>query len=435
MSSLDRIGCGIRDGIPLAVADRARADDDFERPPIEYSKSRPNTPIERLQKKIDAGKLELAFHGERGYLPAVLDALGVAKSSQVLVFSKTSMQRHRIGPWAPRALYFTDDLYVGYCRAGQVLEISAVDPQLGAVFYTLDQEKSLRPKFVRKTDACMLCHASSSTRNVPGLTLRSIFPDKSGEAILAMGSVRVDQSTPFDRRWGGWYVTGIHGKQAHLGNVTIVNHGGREPRAEALAGQNVTDLTHRFDTSAYLTPHSDIVALMVLEHQGEGHNLIARAGIQTRLAEYSQAQLNKELGRAADFYSEATQSRIRSVGEPLVRYLLFSEEAKLTDKIAGTSTFAADFAKRGPRDRQGRSLRDFDLEHCLFKYPCSYLVYSDAFAQLPATMKDYVLRQIHLVLTNRNSAREFDHLSRDDRQAILEILRETKPDLPDYWRR
>jgi hypothetical protein len=281
----------------------------------------------------------------------------------------------------------------------------------------------------------MLCHASSQTRNVPGQTVRSVFPDRSGEAILSMGSVRVDQATPFERRWGGWYVTGTHGKQSHLGNVTITNHGGREPAATDLKGQNVTDLTHRFDTSAYLTPHSDIVALMVLEHQGEGHNLIARAGIQTRLAEYGQTQLNKELGRAPDFYSEATYRRIKSVGDPLVRYLLFSEEAKLTDKVEGTSTFAADFAKRGPRDKAGRSLRDFDLEHRLFKYPCSYLIYSDAFAQLPATMKDYVLRQIHLVLTNRCSDRAFDHISQGDRQAIFEILQGTMPDLPDYWRK
>jgi hypothetical protein len=417
------------------LAGQVRADDDFEHAPIAYSKTKPNTKIDALQKKIDDGTVELAFDGEKGYLPAVLDALGISRSSQVLVFSKTSLQRHKISPWSPRALYFDDDVYIGYCRSGQVLEVSAVDPRLGTVFYTLDQDEAYRPRFIRQTESCMLCHASSQTRNVPGQTIRSVFPDKGGEAILSMGSVRVDQATPFERRWGGWYVTGTHGKQAHLGNVTVANHGGREPRAEDLAGQNITDLTHRFDTSAYLSPHSDIVALMVLEHQGEGHNLIARAGIQTRLAEYSQAQLNKELGRAPDFYSESTFRRVRSVGDPLVRYLLFADEAKLTDRITGTSTFAADFAKRGPRDKAGRSLRDFDLEHRLFKYPCSYLVYSDAFQQLPATMKDYVLRQIHLVLTNRHPGREYDHLSRDDRQATLEILRDTMPDLPEYWRK
>jgi hypothetical protein len=208
------------------------ADDDFERPPINYSKATPNNSIERLQKKIDAGKLHLPFHPERGYLSAVLDALQVPQSSQVLVFSKTSLQRHRISPHSPRAIYFSDDLYVGFCRVGQVLEISAVDPQLGAVFYTLEQQEMDRPKFARQTDACMLCHASSQTKNVPGHIIRSVFPDRGGEAILSLGTIRVDQATALDRRWGGWYVTGTHGKQMHLGNLIVKNRNDRETIAK-----------------------------------------------------------------------------------------------------------------------------------------------------------------------------------------------------------
>jgi|ERR1022692_253011 hypothetical protein len=187
----------------LAIPAVVDADDDFERPPINYSKAKPNNPIERLQEKINAGKLDLAFHAERGYLSAVLNALQVPQSSQVLVFSKTSLQRHRISPSSPRAIYFSDDLYIGFCRVGQVLEISAVDPQLGAVFYTFDQQEVDRPKFARQTDACMLCHASSQTKNVPGHIIRSVFPDRGGEAILSLGTVRVDQTTAIDRRWGG----------------------------------------------------------------------------------------------------------------------------------------------------------------------------------------------------------------------------------------
>lgn len=417
-----------------AIAGAARADDDFERPPINYSKSMPNNSIERLQKKIDAGALSMSFHPERGYLSAVLKSLGVPESSQVLVFSKTSLQRQRIAPWSPRAIYFSDDLYIGFCRAGQVLEVSAVDPQLGAVFYTLDQEEVDVPKFKRQTDACILCHASSQTKNIPGHVLRSVFPDRGGDPVLSLGSVRVDQTTPLDRRWGGWFVTGTHGKQRHIGNLTVNSGANRENVGAKGEGSNVTELRNYFDTSKYLTPHSDIVALMVLEHQAEAQNLITRANLQTRLAEFDQAALNKELGRAPDYYSETLARRIKSFGDPLVRYLLFSEEAKSTDKIVGTSTFAEDFAKKGPRDKKGRSLREFDLEHRLFKYPCSYLVYSEAFAHLPASMKDYVYRQLHLVLTNRHYGGGFGHLSTEDRQAILEILRDTKPDLPDYWR-
>lgn len=415
-----------------AIVPELKADDDFERPPINYSKAKPNNRVERLQQQIDAGKLPMPFHPERGYLSAVLGALDVPESSQVLVFSKTSLQRHRISPWTPRAIYFSDDVYVGFCRVGQVLEISAVDPQLGAVFYTLDQEEAKQPKFVRQTDACMLCHASSQTRNVPGHTIRSVFPERGGEPILAMGTTRVDQSTPIERRWGGWFVTGKHGKQVHLGNLMVKNRNDREA-IKNLEGQNITDLKSFFDTSKYVSPHSDIVALMVLEHQAEAQNLLARASIQTRLALHQQATLNKELGQAPDAYSETTARRIRSVGEPLVRYLLFSEEAKLTDKIQGTSSFAADFVKQGPRDRKGRSLREFDLERRIFKYPCSYLIYSEQFEQLPAPMKDYVYQQMYDVLSDRHYGGGFGHLGADDRQAILEILRDTKKDLPDYW--
>lgn len=413
----------------------ANADDDFERPPINYSKAKPSNPIERLQEKIDGGKLQLPFHAERGYLSSVLNALQVPESSQVLVFSKTSLQRHRISPHAPRAIYFSDDLYIGFCRVGQVLEFSAVDPQLGAVFYTLEQQEADRPKFTRQTDACMLCHASSQTKNVPGHIIRSVFPDRGGEAILSMGTLRVDQATAIDRRWGGWYVTGTHGKQTHLGNLIVKNRNDRDTITKNPEGQNITDLKSFFDTSKYLTPHSDIAALMVMEHQAEAQNLLARASIQTRLALHDQTMLNKELGRAPDYSSETKDRRIRSVGEPLVRYLLFSEEAKLTDKIQGTSTFAVDFARKGPFDKKGRSLREFDLQRRLFKYPCSYLIYSESFEQLPKEMKDFVYQQMHDVLTDRHYGGGFSHLNAGDRRAILEILRDTKKDLPDYWRK
>jgi hypothetical protein len=409
--------------------------DDFERAPIHYSKTKPNNAITRLQSALNDETLDLPFHRELGYLPAVLKALDIPKSSQTLVFSKTSLQRNRISPKMPRAIYFNDDVYVGFCKSGQVLEISAADPQLGAVFYTLEQQPTVFPRFKRENDSCMLCHASSQTRSVPGHTIRSVFTDRYGDPVLSLGTHRVDQTTPFEQRWGGWYVTGTHGKQTHLGNLLVTNRNDRDAIAKNPTGQNVTKLDTLFDTSAYLTPHSDIVALMVLEHQTEMHNLITRAGMQTRLALHDQMLLNKELGRTADYHSDTTTRRIRSVGEPLVRYMLFAGEAKLTEKIAGTSTFTEDFAKRGPRDSKGRSLREFDLERRIFKYPCSYLIYSDAFAQLPSEMKEFVYQRLHEVLTDRDYTLHATHLTAADRQAMLEILCETKKDLPEYWRK
>lgn len=407
--------------------------DEFERAPINYSAARPVNAITRLQERLDAGQARLTFDPEQGYLRSLLKELGVPESSQVLVFTKTSLQRHRISPKTPRALYFNDDLYIGYCRAGSVMEVSAADAELGTVFYTLDQQPAERPKLVRQTDSCLLCHGSSQTRGVPGHLIRSVYPDAEGHPVLSAGSFRIDQTSPLDKRWGGWYVTGTHGQQAHLGNLILKER--REPEEVAkLGGLNVTDLGSRFDTSAYPTPHSDLVALMVLEHQAEMHNLITRASFQTRLALFDEVALNKELGRPADYQSETTYRRLRSVGEPLLKYLLCAGEAKLTDKVQGTSAFAAEFASRGPRDRHGRSLRDLDLEQRLFKYPCSYLIYSEAFDGMAPTIKEYVLQRLFTILQGRDYTGDYEHLGAADRQAILEILRDTKPDLPAYWR-
>jgi len=416
----------------LLLAAPVAGSDEFEKEPIRYSQARPDNRVSRLQERIDAGQFRAVFDERMGYLPWLLDQLHVPRSSQVLVFSKTSLQRSRIAPKTPRALYFNDDVYVGYCQHGPMMEISAVDPKLGTVFYTLEQEAGDRPVFTRQGDTCLLCHASSQTRGMPGHLVRSTYPDASGLPILSAGTHRIDQTSPLERRWGGWYVTGTHGKMTHLGNLVVRDR--RPPeQVENLGGLNVVNLKDRFDTSAYLTPHSDIVALMVLEHQAEMHNFIARAGIQTRLALHEEAELNRELGRAADYRSETTTRRIKNACDPLVKYMLCCNEAPLTDAIAGTSSFAQEFVQRGPRDGQGRSLRDLDVRTRLFKYPCSYLIYSPAFAALPAEAQDYTLHRLYDVLQGRAYSRDFDHLTGDDCRAIREILTATKKDLPAYW--
>ena len=55
------------------------------------------------------------------------------------ILLSTCHGRHTVSGRTPRALYFNDDVFVGYCQDGEVLEISVADPQLGAVFYTLGQ--------------------------------------------------------------------------------------------------------------------------------------------------------------------------------------------------------------------------------------------------------------------------------------------------------
>jgi hypothetical protein len=415
-----------------AVAAFGRAQE-YEREPISYIKTEPQNRVSQLIERVQTGKASLAHDPQFGYLKSVLKELAVPGSSQTLVFSKTSLQRQRISPRTPRALYFTDDVFVGFCQYGEVLEISAADPKLGAVFYTLEQEESPAPKIVRQGDNCLICHGSSQTKEVPGHLVRSVFADSSGLPILSSGTYRIDQTSPLEQRWGGWYVTGTHGPQKHLGNLVVRGRTAPED-VDNSAGLNLTDLGERFDRSAYLSGHSDIVALMVLEHQTDALNLITRANFLTRQAMYYQRALNRETGRPDGELWESTKSRIKSAGEPLMEYLLFSGEAKLAHRVQGTSDFAEEFARQGPRDRRDRSLRDFDLEKRLFKYPCSYLIYSPSFQALPDEARDYVWQRLWSILNGQDQTGKFSHLTAEDRLAILEILRDTAPTLPESWK-
>jgi hypothetical protein len=402
---------------------------DLDHPPINYSTATPTDTVTNLLEKIRAGKTTLERNEDHGYLASLLQQLDIPYSSQVLVFSKTSVQRSRIGPKTPRAIYFNDEVSVGYCFRGSVLEIAASDANLGCVFYTLDQESKRTPTFTRQTESCLICHGSSVNQGFPGHLARSLSVSRSGEPVFSRGSKRVDHTTPFADRWGGWYVTGTSG-QAHQGNRLSDEHSG-EPTGKE--GTNVLDLQPFFTVGNYLTPHSDLVALMVLEHQGEAHNRLTRANFLTRQALYEQAEMNKALNRPAGERSESITRRIEWACEPLVQYLVFCDEAPLTGTVAGTSGFAKEFTARGPFDAAGRTLREFDLRSRMFRYPLSYVIYSHAFDGLPTEAKERAYLRLWEILSGKDRSKPFAHLSTADRQAALEILRETKKGLPAYW--
>jgi len=406
--------------------------DEFEKEPILYSKSTPENRVSTLKTQIENGELSLARTPEHGYLPALLEALKVPVESQTLVFSKTSLQMRRISPRTPRAIYFNDDVYVGFCQSGDVLEISAVDPKLGTVFYTLDQHASEQPVIQRQTESCLVCHSSSRMEGVPGHIIRSLYVDAGGQPLLSAGSRTVDHTTPVQDRWGGWYVTGTHGAQKHLGNLVIRSRDVVEP-VDNGEGQNVTDLKFRINPDRYLSAHSDIVALMVLEHQALVHNRLTKASFETRQALAYDAMMRQMLDKPDDALLESTTHRIQQVSDRLVEALLFVNEARLTEPLKGTSGYAEQFAMHGPRDSRGRSLRDLDMTTRMLKYPCSYLIYSQTFDQLPSLAKESVFKKLWDVLSGIDTSEKYSHLTPKDRQAIREILRETKSGLPDYW--
>ena len=420
--------------LPL-LSGSARGQYEYNQKPINYANAAVSDPIAQLQKRIMSGKVELRTRGDQGYLRSLLAELGILESSQTLVFSKTSFQREGIHPSTPRAIYFDDDTYIGYVQGGDVLEVATTDPNIGTVFYTLDQYARGKLKFVRQTDNCLQCHASTMTRDVPGLMMRSVYPDPRGQPILSEGTKVTTHESPFNERYGGWYVTGRHGGydlQKHMGNLLGKSRDDAEP-VDPKAGSNVTDLSKYFDTSAYLTPHSDIVAMTVLAHQVEAHNLITRANYACKFALRDARIMNEALGQPLDEMSDSTHRRINSPAETLLKYMLFCDEPPLAATIEGTSTFTRDFAARGPRDSKGRSLRDFDLTKRTFKYPLSYLIDSHGFDGLPEQTKARFYLRLHEVLTGKDQDKAFLHLSTEDRHAILDILRETKKDLPAYF--
>ncbi|MBX3438056.1 MAG: hypothetical protein KF861_11240 [Planctomycetaceae bacterium] len=410
-------------GAPAAV----HAQIDFEQEPINYGQAPVDDAIVDLQQRLDTGQAVLEFDQQHGYLKSLLRHLDIGISSQVLVTSKTSLQLRKISPDRPRALYFNEASSIGWVQGGDVLEIMTTDPQQGQVFYTLAQTKTDSPRFLRDRGQCLACHSSSRTQQVPGGLVRSVLIDPQGHPQLGSSTFNTDHTSPFEQRWGGWYVTGSHGAMQHMGNV--IADQSQPDRIDRETGANLTDLSRLFNVRPYLTPHSDLVALLVLEHQVQMQNLLTRANYENRSAAHYDGVMNEALKRPADYVSESTERRIAAVGDRLLQYMLFSGEFRLTAPVAGTSEFATEFVARGPHDSRGRSLRDFDLQTRLFKYPCSYLIYSPAFDQLPHPVQQYVTRRLRDVLTGKDRSPEFAHLSAADRAAIREILSETKPDL------
>jgi hypothetical protein len=380
-------------------------------PAIAYATAPVSDPIAQLNDKMQRGEVTLEKSGPSGYLSSVLSALGVSIDSQVLVFSKTSFQAPRINPTNPRAIFFNDTVSVGWVRGGPVLEFVAHDPKQGAIFYTLEQSESGAPHFERN-DTCVMCHVSDATYNVPGMFVGSVFPSPQGTTMYGP-AYTTDHRSPFELRWGGWFVTGTHRADRHMGNAIATDPADLAAMVKPET-VHVTSLDGRFDLTGYLSPHSDIVALLVLEHQAQMLNLITRVGWEARVGTDAQRSFNTTV-------------------EEFVDYLLFIDESPLPGPIAGPSTFSRTFTGSGPRDAKGRSLRELDLTRRLLKYPCSYLIYSEPFDALPAVAKTAVYQRMWNVLNGKVTDDRYSALSGDDRTAIIEILRDTKKDLPSYW--
>jgi hypothetical protein len=404
------LGCGL-----VALAQRRDAFvESRDHPSIRYSTAPTSDLVSAFNSRLENGSASLKHDGSTGYLRSVLAAFAIPVESQTLVFSQTSFQAEQIRMHNPRALYFTDTVAVGYIRGGKLIEVAAQDPRQGVIFYDLSQEASSKPVFKRNND-CLACHLSWETLGVPGLMVQSVYPLKD-ENSYVNGFTTV-QGSPLEQRWGGWWVTGDPGGARHIGNVPVMynDKGTKLPNPI----RPLTSVDGLFDMKGYPTAHSDVVALLVMAHQTNMTNLITRVGWEARLAAASS--------------SKDAPARVTEAARDLVDYMLFVDEAPLAGPVKGGSGFTEAFAAKGPRDAQGRSLRDFDLRKRVFKYPCSYMIYTPAFDGLPPAAKNAVYTRLWEVLSGRETEPRYRGLTLQDRQAIVSILRETKRDLPPYF--
>ena len=398
---------------------------DINQAPINYQSAQPTDVVAQLAKRIEQGKTKLSWDKKHGWLPALLDELKVSRKSQTLVFSKTSQQLRKIHPSRPRALYFNDETYLGWVQDGDFVEIATVDDQLGAVFYTLTQKDSKRPEIRRDTQNCLSCHATRKTKDVPGFLVRSVYPKSDGHPEFRLGTLTTDHRTDLKDRFGGWYVTGSHGKIRHRGNVVF--SGDTDQPLPRDKGANLKTVPAKVRIDDYLESTSDIVALMVLEHQSQFHNLVTKASYECRKAIHYQAEMNRIFERKESYLSDSTIRRINGAAEKLVRYILYCDEHSLESPIKGNAEFAKQFLARANKDKSGRSLRDFDLKKRMFKYPCSYLIHTKSFKALPKPILNRVRQRMIEVLTGKDNSEPFEHLSETDRKNILAILGDTHP--------
>jgi len=409
----------------------------YERAPIHYHETEPDTKLTRFFKTAKDNPV-LCNGTHREVLAELLEKLDVPVESQVLVFSKTSAQNSRIAPETPRAIYFSDDLYLGWVQGGE-MEAASFDPRLGMVFHLIkltEREPGSPPPLVRER-SCLNCHAGSSNHDLPGLMVRSVYPSATGLPLFEAGTFHTRQSSPIEERWGGWYVTGSVENREHLGNALAqAAPGGPGVELQRLAEGRVLKLDELFGSEPYLNGgQSDVVALMTLEHQVGVHNLLIEANLTTRATLHRHTEMQKAFGEPVDAPLSETNERIlERLATKVLKEMLYAEEVPLPGGIEGTGIFQTAFEEGREKSADGRSLRDFRLYERLMKYRCSHLIYSEAFANLPEAIRTRILSQLHGILTKPADWPEFAHLGEAERGHILAIVKETVPDLPASWK-
>jgi len=402
--------------ICLLLAARAAlaTDPAFDQPPHNYWQQPLGDRFTHLNEAVEAGRVVLDASGEKPFLLSLLHSLDVPASSQMLVFSTTSLQLRLITPANPRALFFNEDVYVGYIPGGRI-EIVSLDPALGGIFYIFDIPRNREAFHAERSNRCMNCHAAEDTGNVPALVIKSVMPGLRGGSLDSFRHGETGHGVPFVERFGGWYLTGADNFGPTLGNLV----GQLSP--DGMTRYPVEPGT-RFDFARYPMAGSDVLPQLLHEHQIGFVNRAVAATYHTR-----SLLINGPLDATAS-------AELARQARDFTRYLLFADEVPLPPGgVAGEAAFRADFLRTRRPDSRGAALKDFDLRTRLFRYRCSYMIYGAAFAGLPPEFKQRVYRRLGEALDVSRPDSEYAYLPPAEKQAIHEILRTTMRDLPPRW--
>ncbi len=329
-------------------------------PPLDYT-AEPHhywqrMPQDRFAKAMAEGP-KLDVSGELPLLRSLLKLLEIPVSTQMLVYSATSLQSGIINPHNPRALYYNSETSVGYIPGGR-LEVASLDAEAGMVYYIFDRLSpgGALPRYVR-SDKCLNCHADTPSKNLPGLVVESISVNHSGGPLSTYHHGENGHTVPLDQRFGGWHLTGGH----HLTN-THAN------LVSTLEGDKLTHTANPpgalFNLQRYLLPTSDILPQLVHEHQVGFINRVVEAIYQAR---------------------EPDEAKLDALAQNFADYILFKNEAKLPPAgVVGEAAFIHDF------QAVPNVLREFDLRTRIFKYPCSYLLLTPTWQAVPPEVRKRV---------------------------------------------
>lgn len=389
---------------------------DFDQPPHDYWKRTPHDRFSRWMTNVQAGRIELDYSSEKAFVASVLKSLDIPASSQMLLFSTTSLQLSLITPRSPRAIYFNEDVYIGYVVGGKI-EVVSVDPDLGGVFYIFDIPRNGQTPRPERATRCMNCHAREDTGYVPGLVVKSVIPGPTGGSLESFRQEQSGHGIPLNQRFGGWYLTGMGGLTNHLANFY-----GRSTPQGILRQPIQPGVTFNYDR--YLVPNSDLLPQLLHEHQIGFVNRAVEATYRTRHA----------LAEGKGKLSPAGATMVDQQAGLLTRYLLFADEVPLPKGgVAGEADFKRDFASVRRLGPGGASLKDFELRTRMFQHRCSYMIYSLAFQGLPPELKQRVFSRLALALDPARPDKEFAYLPAAEKQSIRGILKATLTELPKGW--